>query len=310
MKQGGMCPTKKEARLFVVSGVVFAIGILLCLVSFISAKVSGGSVFNQVQNEDGNYVFTYDFSGETVKKINIDVATADINIIGGSDSNRVELINFAQGQFRFTASATTLSLGEKSGLGDVFSFNFAGLRNVLHSVIFIGRNKTVNIYLTDTTALKLFDVELFCGDVSIKNCSANAKYNIKISYGDLLTENISTDDTLSVNISEGNFDASNGTFKNMRAEMKKGYVNIQGSKVTNTDINIQRGYFKYITGDYSLLSSVMRVQTDNGRVRFNNDIYENGKFSQGMKYSGISSVVQIIVNVHVADGNIMIAERE
>ena len=94
----------------------------------------------------------------------------------------------------------------------------------------------------------------------------------------------------------------------MKASLDKGYLFLDGAKAEDIDADIKKGYFKYVTGDFNLESAVLTLKSEEGKVRYLDDIYESGSFSQGMQYVG-TSVTQIIIDVSVADGNIMITKQ-
>ena len=97
-------------------------------------------------------------------------------------------------------------------------------------------------------------------------------------------------------------------FKRKRLRNDKGYLYLNGVKTIDVDADIKKGYFKYVTGDFDLESAVLTLKSEEGKVRYLDDIYESGSFSQGMQYVG-TSVTQIIIDVAVANGNIMITKQ-
>ena len=182
------------------------------------------------------------------------------------------------------------------------------MRNYLNSFRIFGKVKTINIYLTDASSLRLVETDIYSGDVTVKNCNNSADYDFKLKYGSVSVDSLTTGGTLSLASSDGNIDILNSTIKKQTSKLTHGYENIVHSEITELDAEIKTGYFKYETGDYDVISSVMTLASDGGRVRYGDDIYENGKFSQGMRYTGISDIVQIVIDVHVEEGNIMITK--
>ena len=299
---------KRLKKLCIAAAVLAALGVILCVVAFVGSKKAGTELFSQTENEDGNYVYDYGFNGEAIKKLSVSTKYADINIIGGADRDRIELVNFAEQNFRMAVSATTITIEDRDGFAGLFSFNFGGLRNYLNSFRIFGKVKTINIYLTDASSLRLVETKIYSGDVTVKNCNNSADYDFKLKYGSVSVDSLTTGGTLSLVSSDGNIDIVNSTIKKQTSKLTHGYENIVHSEITELDAEIKTGYFKYETGDYDVISSVMTLASDDGRVRYGDDIYENGKFSQGMRYTGISDIVQIVIDVHVEEGNIMITK--
>lgn len=299
---------KKRSRiLYIAAAVTALLGVLLCIISYFGAKKSGG-LFSQTENEDGNYIFEYEFDGEAIKKLSINVDYADVNIIGGADADRIELVNFAEQRFYMTVSATTVTIGERGGLSGLFSFNFGGLRNYLNSVRILGKQKSINIYLTDESALRLLEADIYSGDISVETYNGTSDLELSTDYGSLSVKSVETSGRLTFSSLDGNIDIESSNIYSQKVKLSRGYECMIDSGVTELDVDIGHGYFKYETGGYDMISSVMTLVSDDGRVRYGDDIYENGKFSQGMKYTGMSDVIQIVIDVHVEEGNIMVTK--
>ncbi len=301
----------KVKRLLVVSAVLFALGLALCIIGALTARARSVALFDQTKNSDGSYTFTYEFKGDSVKKISFDVSYADVNIIGGAEENKLELINYSHSGFQLTTGATTLSLKEKKGtdaFGLFSGFSFKGLRNLIYGVNFIGRDRTVNIYLTDDSVLKLLDGKIYSGNVKIDDLKNQTDVKVDMEYGSFQANGVEGATSLDISIKEGNAYIEKSVFGDLNATLDKGYLFLDGVRTENVDADIKKGYFKYVIGDFSLESAVLTLKSEEGKVRYLDDIYESGSFSQGMQYIG-TSVTQIIIDVSVSDGNIMITKQ-
>lgn len=303
--------TLKVKRLLIVAAVLFALGLALCIIGALVSRARSVALFDQTKNADGSYTYSYDFKSDSIKKISLDVSFADVNIIGGAEENKLELINYSHSGFQLTTSATTLSVKEKQGVDafGIFSgFSFKGLRNLIYGVNFIGKDRTVNIYITDDSVLKLFDCKIHSGNVNINDVAGSVKLEFDMNYGSLKAKGIGGDASLDINIKEGNADVEKSSLGKLSAVLDKGYLYLNGVKIIDVDADIKKGYFKYVTGDFDLESAVLTLKSEEGKVRYLDDIYESGSFSQGMQYVG-TSVTQIIIDVAVANGNIMITKQ-
>ncbi len=300
--------SRRSKITMIVAAGLLLLGIIICLISSAVASGTDVKLFRQVKNKDGNFVSSYDDFSDSIKKITIDLNYADVNVIGGADKLKIELINFPTENFKLTSSATTVKLTEQSGLSIGLGLDFEGLRDVIHSVEFQGKRRTVNIYVNDGMGLEIFDLKVYSGNLLVKDCNFDAKYTIKLDYGSLKISDTSSTNSIYADILEGNIDVSGGTIGSLTAMLGKGYESIDKADVTVVNASIDKGYFKYLTGGDALLSCVIRLDSGDGRVRFNDDIYENGKFSQGVKYTGNSSVVQKELTVNIKSGNILISK--
>ncbi|MEE0968649.1 MAG: DUF4097 family beta strand repeat-containing protein [Clostridia bacterium] len=298
--------TKKMKRLLLTSAILAIIGVVLCLVGFISAKVGNEELLNQKQNENGQYVYTYEFDAESIKKISIDLSYADVNVLRG-ESGRIEVVNYPIDNFGITVGATTISLKEKSALSELFSLGFDGFRNYINSVKMLNKSREVNIYLPADSGIKLLDFKIYSGDVLVSDISAETDFTFDINYGSVAVDNTKSTGDMSVKVYEGNLRMRGSKLQKLISELNYGYEWISSSDITEINANIKTGYFK-LEEAKELFSKVVRLSSEDGRVRFGGDIYENGSFSQGMRYTGVSGVVQEIIEVKVSKGNVMITE--
>ena len=265
-------------------------------------------LFSQSQNGAGQYVFEYEFDSLQIKKISLDLSYADVNVFISNGTGKLEMINYPLDVFGMTVGATTVSVREKSALGNLVSLNFDGFRNYLNSIKMATKKRTVNIYLPSASAIKLLDIDLYSGDIKIEHQRLESDFQIDLEYGSVYMDDVISTGGFDIDISEGNLNISSSEFSTGKTELKYGFADISSSKITEIEGEIVRGYFKYDYSGNDLLSSVVRLKTDNGRVRFGSDIYENGIFSQGMEYTGASGVVQSRIKIHIVNGNIMITE--
>ena len=300
--------TKKMKKLLILSAVLAFIGVILCTVGIILSVKNDNELFSQSQNGAGQYVFEYEFDSLQIKKISLDLSYADVNVFISNGTGKLEMINYPLDVFGMTVGATTVSVREKSALGNLVSLNFDGFRNYLNSIKMATKKRTVNIYLPSASAIKLLDSDLYSGDIKIEHQRLESDFQIDLEYGSVYMDDVISTGGFDIDISEGNLNISSSEFSIGKTELKYGFADISSSKITEIEGEIVRGYFKYDYSGNDLLSSVVRLKTDNGRVRFGSDIYENGIFSQGMEYTGASGVVQGRIKIHIVNGNIMITE--
>ena len=95
------------------TSIIFLIvSVALALAGLVTMRIAEGiGVREGIQvvadtTDEGDSVFTYDFSEDSIGKISVSVGTADINIIGGADKPYIELVNFADGLYEFSGAVS------------------------------------------------------------------------------------------------------------------------------------------------------------------------------------------------------------
>lgn len=172
----------------------------MCIVGAVISNANGDQLF-AAKTEDGK-AYTYTFSGDDINKINIEATDASVNIIGGSDESRIELVNFNENLYSFNCSNRLITFKESPDLSSVLrfwesGFTFKGMRYIMR----FGANdgeKIINIYLTEDDYVKNFTIELGKGKIKVENISGESDYNFTLENGVVSMENVKTDSVISV----------------------------------------------------------------------------------------------------------------
>ena len=170
---------RPASLIFLVLAVILAIsGVITCSVAKSMAAKEGVELFYQTIDTENNSTYTYDMSADTVNKIVLNISDADINIIGNAKSNYIELINFNINTYGFTVSNNVLTVDDTLSLMSIFNFTeggieFKGLRHYLNTNAFASKPKTVNIYLTEASMVKMMNITLASGDLNISDITFN-----------------------------------------------------------------------------------------------------------------------------------------
>ena len=92
---------KPTSIIFIIVTIILACaGVLMCISAENMAKDQGIALFKQEHDGNNNYVETYDDIDEaSLKKLVISLKNADINVYGGAEKSRIELINFSDNSY-------------------------------------------------------------------------------------------------------------------------------------------------------------------------------------------------------------------
>lgn len=265
----------------VVSVALILCGIILINMATTRAENEKVELFRQNLNKNGDLVETIDFPADSINKINISLEDTNVNIIGGNKRCFVEIVNFNAIEYSayvnnrsFTVENDIMSAIINRAEGGSISFN--GVRDYLRKLDY-NEQRTINIYISDTSAVKIFDIKLNNGNITVDKA------------------NITCDYTLSLN--EGNI-----TFKNtpnislLKAEVNKGNINIKNAHISHTDVSIQNGDLSFSTA--SNLIYDFSVTNRSGDIKYNKESFKgtftlvndeiNGKFTAKV---GVGKVV-------------------
>ena len=169
---------KPTSIIFIIVTIILACaGVLMCISAENMAKDQGIALFKQEHDGNNNYVETYDDIDEaSLKKLVISLKNADINVYGGAEKSRIELINFSDNSYNLTASKTQITLSGIDGISglinlDTFKINFSGFRNYQNYLKYRNRQKTVNLYLSDAAEVIFIDIHTEEGNVTVSTAT-------------------------------------------------------------------------------------------------------------------------------------------
>jgi len=204
---------KPTSVIFLIVSILLAsVGFLLCMTATSLATEQGIGLFTQIGDDDDNYIATETFTEEELKKIVVKVSNVRVNIIGGAEESRIELVNFMNNSYQIQAGRSTLQISDNSGITgiidiDNFKINFHGFRDYLHYLFdyIAGRpqkDRVLNVYLTDEADLVNFNITVGDGDITISNMTTDCDYKIVIDSGVVDINNVNTDSSIQIESTE------------------------------------------------------------------------------------------------------------
>ena len=200
---------KPTSVIFLIVSILLAcVGFLLCITASSLATEQGIGLFTQIGDEDDNYVATQTFTEEDLKKIVVKVSNVNVNIIGGAEKSKVELVNFMNNSYTVQAGRSTLQITDNSGITGIidlenFKINFGGFRDYLHYIFdYIEGNEqkvqTLNVYLTEAADLVNFNITVGDGDITLSNLQIDCDYKIVLANGVVEIDGVTTDSSVQI----------------------------------------------------------------------------------------------------------------
>ena len=200
---------KPTSVIFLIVSVLLAcMGVILCMTASSIANEQGVGLFDQVGDGEDNYIHSETFSEEELKKIVIKVSDVKVNVIGGAEESRIELVNFPNNSYQIQAGRSTLQISDNAGISgiidlDNLKINFNGFRDYLHYVFEdTVREKSLNLYLTDNADLVNLNITTTTGDISVADLSTGCDFKIVITNGVVDFVNVATDSSVQIEATE------------------------------------------------------------------------------------------------------------
>jgi|GEM_PF-3255134 len=181
----------------ILAAVLIASGIVLCLVSGAIAAGADVELFCDYLDEEGNAVTEHDVAGKTITSLNIDLDSAVINIIGGSEKSFIKVQNFPDKAYEFWLTAGELNFKDTHALS-IFSsfrinesgFGFDGLRHYLAVNKYEDKENVINIYLARTDNINTVNIKVNEGEINISNLNVGSEINLEVNNGSITLDGV------------------------------------------------------------------------------------------------------------------------
>ena len=278
---------KPTSIIFIIIAVMMAsVGLLLCFTASNMANDQGVALFTQTGDADSNYTSVHEFDGAAVKKLVLNMSDTTVNIIGGADSNRVEMVNFPDGTYDLSIGKSTLQLSDASGIGsfidiDNFKINFNGFRDYLHYFKYRDKKSSVNVYFTDDASAIILSVTSG-GDVNLQDLRLDCDYKVIVSKGDVNVSNVKTDSSIDIDSTDdSSVNISASSFNEIIVNGVTAYTEIKNTTFTRSMyINIKSGSVSYDRLEPDFTGFNLLLRADSGVIKYNSERIINGKYEE------------------------------
>ncbi len=211
---------KPTSIIFLVLAVLLIVaGVITCSVANSLADEQGLNLMYTERDEEDNIVQRYSFSDSDITRISLNLGDADVYILGGSDESAVELYNFNPNTLTYTQTGSAITVSDESSFLSLIKITddgvaFNGLRNLFFSSesVLQGKEKRVEIHLTDEDAVKIYDVTVATGNLLLRDVRSTSDYTAKVGEGNVIVAGVSTSSKLSIEVGTGVVNMSESNF--------------------------------------------------------------------------------------------------
>ena len=255
---------KPTSIIFLIVSVLLAcIGLVLCMTASSIANEQGISLFVQVGDGEDNYVHTEEFAEDELKKIVVKVSDVKVNVVGGAEKSRIELVNFPNNSYQIQSGRSTLQISDNAGISGIIDLenlkiNFNGFRDYLHYVFDdSAKEKSLNIYLTDNADRVNFNISSTTVDISVSELTTDCDFKLVISNGvvdfrDVVTQSsIQIEATESANINIGNVNADEIRIMSQNSECFLDITDTTFSRAMYIEVKSGDVYYDRVEQDFA-----------------------------------------------------------
>ena len=285
----------------IISVILVIVGLLTCSVAMLQSKRQGIDLYDTTI-VNGQSEAEYDFSNDTISKLQIEVGDCDVDIIFGADQNKVQMNNFSSAGYICEVDNRALVIEDTVNIFDITDiiengkFRFKGFRYFLRDRQLSAGGKSLKIYVSEKFDLKVIDVTVKNGNVNIAGYVNDTDYTVNINSGNFTASDIVTESsfkatvgkgliklnhvtarTIDLTDGEGNIDVT-VSGKEITADAKKGNISIESESDLSKYNFVLKAPLSTITleelvkaGNYiandALLTSFIHADAETGSVK-------------------------------------------
>lgn len=277
---------KPTSVIFLIVSVLLAcLGVVLCMTATSLANEQGISLFTQIGDDDDNYVHYESFTEEELKKIVIKVSDVKVNVIGGAEESKIELVNFPNNAYQIQAGRSTLQISDNAGISGIIDvenlkINFNGFRDYLHYVFDDSvKEKSLNLYLTESADLVNLNITTTTGDISVSDFNTDCDFKIVISDGvvefrDVVTESsVQIEATESANINIDNVIADEIRIMSPNSECFVDITDTTFSRAMYIEVKSGDVYYDRVESDFAGLD--VKLEASGNTISVYNEKYSD-----------------------------------
>ncbi len=223
----------------IISVILVIVGLLTCSIAMLQSKRQGVDLYDTTI-ENGKSEAEYDFSEDTIGKVQIEVGDCDVDIIFGADENKVQMNNFSSAGYICEVDNRALVIEDTVNLFDITDIiengkiRFKGFRYFLRDRKLTAGSKTLKLYVSEKFDLKVIDIKVKNGNVNIAGYVNNTDYTINISNGNLTATDLVTESGVTVTVGKGRISLHRVTARSLDLSVEEGDIEavVSGKEIT------------------------------------------------------------------------------
>ena len=242
---------KASIAAIIIAAVLMIAGGICCAIGSSAAKKEGFMLFPTTEN--GESVYTYDFTGKQIGRVSISAKKAKVVLSRGGEKSYVTVKNYNANYYRLNEENKTISFAEIEDVLSMFKFwegfTFKGMRYVFSAGTDRSGNHEIAIHLAENEDINTIVVSLDSGEIAAESFTTAGDLSLSAKDGKITVSNTNAG-SLSVVTSSGSVDVS---------DMESKSVTLNTDAAETTVKNIKCDSFKWSGTKKTLYTSAVEA---------------------------------------------------
>ena len=178
----------------IVAVVILLSGLICCVVGSSDAKKEGFMLFPQTEN--GESVYTYDFTEREINRITIDATSAaKITLTRGGERSYIEIRNYNANYYRLNEENRAISFAEIDDVLSMFKFwegfTFKGMRYVFASGVDRNEAHSITVNLSESESVGSIMLRPKAGEITVDGFKGECDLTLSVGEGKIAVSSVS-----------------------------------------------------------------------------------------------------------------------
>ena len=192
----------------IVAAALMIAGGICCAVGSSAAKKEGVMLFPQTEN--GESVYTYDFTDRQINRISVTARKTNVKITRGGERSFITIKNYNANYYRLNEENKTISFAEIDDVLSMFKFwegfSFKGMRYVFSAGI--DGDHRIEINLAENENVRAIIVTAESGEINVSDFRTSGDLSLSLKSGKITVNGGSFENSLNANLAEGTLSLS------------------------------------------------------------------------------------------------------
>ena len=223
---------KASVVTIIVAAVIMLAGLICCAIGSSAAKDDGFMLFPQTEN--GESVYTYDFTDHDINRITIDSSVSDVTLRRGGDRSYVQIRNYNANYYRLNEENRAISFAEIDDVLSMFKFwegfSFKGMRYVFASGVDRDEAHEIIINLSDTQSVGSVVLRPKSGSINVSGFEGECDLTLSVGDGKIDASSVSVTGSFVASVTSGSLTVDGLAAQNVNLSTEECEVSVKTAK--------------------------------------------------------------------------------
>jgi hypothetical protein len=262
------------------------------------------------QTENGESVYTYDFTDHDINRISVDATAADITVSHGGDRSYIEIKNYNVNYYRLNEENRAVTFAEIDDVLSMFKFwegfSFKGMRYVFASGMDNENAHSITVNVADNEDIPSVMIRLKEGDILIDGYKGAGDVSLSSGAGNITVRSVNVGGSFVSTVTTGELSVENVSAVSIKLSTEDAAVSVKNVKCERFSWD---GAKRTFAADNVEAKDFSAISSDDASVTVTGVTFTNAKIENAVGPTRVDlplALSSYIVDVVTQTGNVFI----